>query len=155
MQKTDTVDPVALGEMTEYIISITNGGPSTSTHPVMTDTFPNAKVSAAHFSYQGGLLTSEPAISCKVPSIGATSGTLECTFATITKDKNITVRYKMKAESIVTDGEYSGTQGNDVNVKVDETETLKANNFQTEDTTMRRDAFATDLMLKSRSTKHQ
>ncbi|QIL80362.1 hypothetical protein G7047_10960 [Diaphorobacter sp. HDW4A] len=49
MQKTDTVDPVAFGEMTEYTISITNV--------------------------------------CKEPSISATSGTLECTFVTITKDK--------------------------------------------------------------------
>ena len=158
--KTDLTDPVKLGELTEYVVSITNAGPSIGTNLVMTDVFPNAKASA-RFSYQGGLTTSEPAISCSEPAVGATSGTLTCTFASIKvveRDGNdvknvITVRYKMKAESIVTAGDYSGTQGNDVNVKVDETETIMTNNKATEDTTTRREAVVTDLALSKQVDK--
>lgn len=147
VQKTDTVDPVALGEMTEYILTISNVGPSNGSNLVVTDTFPNAKASA-RFSYQGGLTTSEPATQCVEPKVGATTGKLECTFPTITVGKDITIHYKMKAESITTEGDYGGTQGNDVSVKVDETETLLTNNVATEDTTTRRDAIVTDLSIK-------
>ncbi len=152
VQKTDTVDPVALGDLTEYIITISNAGPSEGTNLVMTDTFPNAKASA-RFSYQGGLVTSTPATSCTEPKVGDTTGVLECSFPSITKGTDITVRYKMKAEFIATEGAYSGTQGNDVHVKVDETETLMTNNDVTEDTTTRRDPVDADLAIAKQADK--
>lgn len=146
VQKTDSLDPLELGALTEYTITISNAGPSDGTQLVMTDTFPNAKASA-RFSYQGGLTTSEPAIACVEPPVGSTSGTLQCRFVRISKSRDITVKYKMKSESIVTPGDYSGTQGNDVQVKVDEPETLLSNNLTTEDTTTRRDPVLTDMAL--------
>lgn len=147
VQKTDSVDPVPLGSETEYTITISNVGPSYGTNLVMTDTFPNAGATA-RFSYQGGLVTSVPG-TCTEPAIGATSGTLECSFPTIAPGAGeaITVRYRMRAESIVTAGDYSGTQGNHVAVSVDETERETTNNATDEDTTTRRDAIATDLAL--------
>ncbi len=147
VHKTDSVDPMPLGGETEYTIAITNVGPSYGTRLVMTDTFPHAQDSA-RFSYQGGLVTSVPG-TCTEPELGATSGTLECVFARIAPGEQgtITVRYKMRAESIVQTGDYSGTQGNHVVVKVDEQEREQANNATDEDTTTRRAAVATDLAL--------
>jgi uncharacterized repeat protein (TIGR01451 family) len=59
----------------------------------------------------------------------------------------ITVKYKMRAESIVTAGAFAGTQRNHVVVSVDENETELGNNEVNEDTTSRRDPIATDLAL--------
>ena len=147
VQKTDSVDPVPLGSETVYTITTTNAGPSYGTHLVMTDTFPNAGATA-RFSYQGDLVTSVPG-TCTEPALGATSGTLECRFSNIAPDaaNAITVRYKMRAESIVATGDYSGTQGNHVMVRVDEQQREQANDATSEDTTTRRDAVATDLGL--------
>ena len=145
VRKTDSADPVDLGDMTTYTITISNAGPSNGTNLVMTDTFPNAKASA-RFSYQGALTLSEPG-TCTEPKVGATNGALICTFATITAHQDIIITYQMKAESVVTEGAYSGTQGNDVKVKVDETELYDTNNDDTEDTTTSRVDVATDLGL--------
>ena len=155
VQKTDSVDPVPLGGETEYTITITNVGPSYGTNLVMTDTFPNAGATA-RFSYQGGLSTSVPG-TCTEPATGATSGTLECRFPTLAPGSGsaITVKYRMRAESIVTAGDYSGTQGNHVAVRVDETEREMTNNATDEDTTTRRDAIATDLALAKAIDKTQ
>lgn len=147
VQKTDSIDPVPLGSETVYTITTTNVGPSYGTNLVMTDTFPNAGATA-RFSYQGELETSVPG-TCTQPAVGATSGTLECRFSNIAPDaaNAITVRYKMRAESIVAAGDYSGTQGNHVKVRVDEQQREEDNDATSEDTTTRRDAVATDLGL--------
>ncbi len=146
VQKTDSVDPVVLGATTRYTVTMRNAGPSYGTQLVMTDTFPNAG-NTARFSYQGGLTASIagvaiPAPACTEPAIGATSGTLTCTFPTIAigPANEVLVEYDMRAESIITAGDYSGTQGNHVVVAVQENETQMGNNQVDEDTTTRRDA---------------
>jgi uncharacterized repeat protein (TIGR01451 family) len=152
VQKTDSVDPVVLGATTRYAINIRNAGPSYGTNLVMTDTFPNAG-NTARFSYQGGLtatVAGNPVTpACTEPAIGATSGTLTCTFPTIAlgQANEVVVEYDMRAESIVTAGDYSGTQGNHAAVAVAENETALDNNQVDEDTTTRREAVATDLGL--------
>ncbi len=146
--KTDSIDPLPLGSETEYTVTIKNAGPSYGTNLVMTDTFPGTTPSAV-FSYQGGLTLSDPEGQCTEPAVGDTTGTIVCTFPRIEpgEGKAILVKYKMRAESIVQTGAYSGTQSNTVTVKVDEPETQMANNETQEDTTTRRDAVATDLAL--------
>jgi len=146
VQKTDSVDPVVLGATTRYTVTMRNAGPSYGTQLVMTDTFPNAG-NTARFSYQGGLTASIagvaiPTPTCTEPAIGATSGTLTCTFPTIAIGlaNQVLVEYDMRAESIITAGDYSGTQGNHVVVAVQENETQMGNNQVDEDTTTRRDA---------------
>lgn len=152
VQKTDSVDPVPLGSDTTYTITIRNAGPSYGTNLVMADTFPNAG-NTARFSYQGHLAATVAGAavtpSCTEPAVGATSGMLRCTFPSIGigAANEIVLTYRMRAESIITAGDYSGTQGNHVVVAVDETETQMANNQVDEDTTTRRDAIATDLAL--------
>ncbi|WP_187265720.1 DUF11 domain-containing protein [Ottowia flava] len=154
VHKTDSVDPVPLGSETEYTVTVTNVGPSFGTQLVVTDTFPNAGASA-RFSYQGGLsatVAGAPltAPDCTEPAVGATSGALVCRFPSIEPGaaKEVVLRYRMRAESIVQPGAYSGTQGNRVVVAVDEEEAEEGNNTVDEDTTTRRDAIATDLELE-------
>lgn len=146
VQKTDSVDPVALGSETMYTVTIRNAGPSIGTNLVMTDTFPNAG-NSARFSYQGNLTAtvagvSVPAPACTAPAVGALTGTLQCTFPTIGvgTSNQVVLTYRMRAESIITAGSYSGTQGNNVKVKVDENETQLTNNEVNEDTTTSRAA---------------
>ncbi|QIL69135.1 IPTL-CTERM sorting domain-containing protein [Diaphorobacter sp. HDW4B] len=153
VQKTDSVDPVVLGAMTRYTVNIRNAGPSYGTNLVMTDTFPNVG-NTARFSYQGNLTASVAGVAvatptCTEPAVGATSGILTCTFPSLAvgADKEVVVQYDMRAESIVTAGDYSGTQGNHVGVKVDENEAEMGNNQVDEDTTTRRAPIATDLGL--------
>ncbi|MBP6406733.1 MAG: DUF11 domain-containing protein [Ramlibacter sp.] len=160
VQKTDSVDPVVLGATTRYTINIRNAGPSYGTQLVMTDTFPNAG-NTARFSYQGGLAATVAGApvtpTCTEPAVGATSGTLTCTFPTIAigAANEVVLRYDMRAESIVTAGDYSGTQGNHVAVAVHENETEMGNNQVDEDTTTRRDPIATDLGLTKEIDKAQ
>ena len=146
VKKVDSVDPLPLGAETEYTITVSNVGPSYGSNLVVVDTFPGSTAPTALFSYQGGLRTSVPG-TCTEPAVGAVTGTLECHFPSIAPGTagDITIQYKMRAESIVTSGAYSGTQSNAVSVKVDEAETESANNATVEDTTTRRDAIGTDL----------
>lgn len=146
VQKTDSVDPVALGAETMYTVTIRNAGPSIGTNLVMIDTFPNAG-NTARFSYQGNLTATVagvnvPAPACTQPATGAMSGTLQCTFPTIGvgASEQVVLTYRMRAESIITAGAYSGTQGNRVTVAVDENETQMTNNQVDEDTTTSRGA---------------
>ena len=153
VHKTDSVDPVSLGGVTEYTITTTNVGPSIATNLVVTDTFPAAgSTPTARFSYQGDLTisiagTSVPTADVTnycttVPAIGDLSGTLECNFPTIgvAAGNSIQIKYKMRAESITVAGAYAGTQRNHVEVKVDETEREASNNLVDEDTTTNRTA---------------
>jgi uncharacterized repeat protein (TIGR01451 family) len=154
VQKHDSIDPLDLGASTTYTIRIDNGGPSYGTNLVMNDVFPDPlRTATATFSYQGGLTVSGGGV-CTEPTIGATAGTLHCTWPGIYSGaaNAQTVTYNMRAETITTVGAYSGTAYNRVTVAVDETETLTTNNEVSEDTTARRVSIATDLALTKTTT---
>ena len=55
VNKVDSVDPVALGLSTRYLIVVANAGPSYATNVVLIDVFPLGGVPSATFSYQGNL----------------------------------------------------------------------------------------------------
>lgn len=137
IDKVDSVDPVALGASTVYTVTVTNGGPSYATNVVMTDTFPSGSPTAT-FSYQGSLTVSPPGGTCVEPSIGATSGTLTCTFPVLANQAQAVVTYAMRAESIASG--VSGTTFNHASVAAAEPETLLTNNATTHATTSRRTA---------------
>ncbi|GAA6121214.1 IPTL-CTERM sorting domain-containing protein [Acidovorax sp. FG27] len=145
VQKTDTVDPVPLGGDTTYRINIRNAGPSYGTNLVLVDTFPIAG-NTARFSYQGQLTASVAGTTvtpaCSEPAIGAMTGTLRCTFPTLAVGvaNEVVLTYRMRAESIIAAGDYSGTQGNKAVVSVDEVEVQLTNNEVNEDTTTSRAA---------------
>lgn len=145
VNKNDSADPIDLGATTRYTITINNTGPSYGTNLVMTDVFPDpGSTPTATFSYQGNLSVGGGG-SCVEPAVGATSGTLSCSFPGIASGQTITVAYDMKAEAITQMGAYSGTAFNKVSVRVDEPETLSTNNDEVEATTTHRTSIATDL----------
>lgn len=147
LNKSDSTDPVTLGQSTTYTITVTNSGPSYGTNVVMTDVFPAPGSSpTATFSYQGALTVNAGGI-CTQPSVGATSGTLRCTFPGLNSGQTATVTYVMRAEALTVAGATSGTAFNRASVTVDETETTLTNNVVTHDTSARRTTVATDLAL--------
>ena len=149
INKTDSSDPVNLGDETTYTITITNSGPSYATNPVMVDTFPApGSTPTATFSYEGALTVSNGG-ACTQPTVGATSGVLRCTFAGLDAGQSATVTYKMRAQTLTQLGATSGTAFNRATVSVDEVETQMLNNSVDESTTARRNAAAlpTDLSI--------
>ncbi|RYF55348.1 MAG: IPTL-CTERM sorting domain-containing protein, partial [Comamonadaceae bacterium] len=147
VNKVDSSDPVDLGQNTTYTITVNNSGPSFGTNVVMTDVFPAPGSSpTATFSYRGSL-TVNAGGSCTEPAVGATSGTLTCSFPGLNSGQSATITYVMRAETLTVAGATSGTAFNEASVVVQETETTLANNAVTHDTTARRFTVATDLAL--------
>ncbi len=147
INKSDTPDPVPLGEVVRYTIRIDNDGPSWGTNPVMTDTFPTpGSEPSAEFSYQGNLSVSNGGV-CDEPAIGALSGVLVCTWPELAGGGFETVEYDMVAERILIPGEVTGTGFNAASVAVDEEETTLANNEVAINTTTRQPEIPTDLAL--------
>ena len=147
VNKVDSADPVDLGQSTTYTITVNNSGPSFGTNVVMTDIFPAPGSSpTATFSYQGSL-TVNAGGACTEPTMGATSGTLTCSFPGLSSGQSATITYVMRAETLTVNGANSGTAFNQASVVVDETETTMANNVVTHDTTARRFTVATDMAL--------
>ncbi|MBO1010084.1 IPTL-CTERM sorting domain-containing protein [Acidovorax sp. SD340] len=147
VNKVDSADPVDLGQSTTYTITVNNSGPSFGTNVVMTDIFPAPGSSpTATFSYQGAL-TVNAGGACTEPTMGATSGTLTCSFPGLSSGQSATITYVMRAETLTVAGATSGTAFNQASVVVEETETTMANNVVTHDTTARRFTVATDLAL--------
>ena len=147
VNKVDSADPVDLGQSTTYTITVNNSGPSFGTNVVMTDIFPAPGSSpTATFSYQGAL-TVNAGGACTEPTMGATSGTLTCSFPGLSSGQSATITYVMRAETLTVNGANSGTAFNQASVVVDETETTLANNVVTHDTTARRFTVATDMAL--------
>ena len=139
VNKVDSVDPVALGQTTRYTITVANAGPSFATNVRMDDTFPQGGTPTATFSYQGNLaLSPSGAGTCIEPAIGATSGTLQCTFPGIASGQAVVVAYDMRAESIAAG--VSGTTFNTASVSANEPETQPGNNQAVHATTTRRTA---------------
>jgi uncharacterized repeat protein (TIGR01451 family) len=152
VNKDDSVDPVDLGQLTTYTVTITNGGPSFGTNVRMTDVFPApGNTPTAVFSYLGNL-TVNASGSCSSIPVGALSGTLTCTFPTLASGQSAVVTYQMRAETLLVPGATSGTGFNRVSVAVDEPETTLANNVVLEDTTARRLAVPTDLSIVKTAT---
>lgn len=148
INKVDSADPVSLGQMTKYTITMTNAGPSYGTNLVMTDVFPApGSTPTATFSYQGNLTVDNGGSCTQVPAIGATAGTLHCSFPGLESGRSAVVTYDMRAEALLVPGATSGTAFNKATTGVDETERLMSNNDITEQTTTNRTAIPTDLAI--------
>ncbi len=131
VNKTDNIDPVAVGGDVTYTVTVRNNGPSTSENVVMTDTLPPSLL-----SYQSFTATSNNSpVSCgTVPAVGDVGGTLECTWPFIKANSSEQVTLTMR-------GLAKGTAVNNVSVKSDETdqgwESNLLNNNASADTTLR------------------
>ncbi|MDA8455526.1 DUF11 domain-containing protein [Acidovorax sp. GBBC 3334] len=150
-----SADAIALGAETTYTITVKNSGPSFGTNVVMTDTFPvthptNGATSAT-FGYTGNLTVDQNG-TCTQPAVGATTGSVVCTFPGLAKDEIATITFRMKALSLPA-GAESGTVFHKAVVTVRETEFLRGgqdvlvNNTTYDQTSTKRDPIATDLSI--------
>lgn len=167
-----TADGLALGEETEYIITVSNTGKSVATGISMTDMFPSVmdgEASTAMFEYLGlvsitgehqeinevGGFNDYTMISdtyshgiCSEPERGATSGTLSCLIPVLAPGDSVKIRFKMKAKDLP-EGANIGTIYHTATVKPIETEYLSngkdvLDNNSTDDRTSA-NRFAVDL----------
>lgn len=155
-----TNDGLLAGEGTRYTITVTNAGPSYATNVVMSDAFPvnlSASVpSTATFSYQGGLAIGGAAtavtgtVACTQPTVGATSGPLQCTIPVLPPGASVTISFDMNAQSLPP-GASTGTIYHRATVTPFETEWLSngndviVNNTTTDRTSMSLTANNVDL----------
>ena len=147
VNKSDNPDPVALGSLTTYTVTITNNGPSFGTNVQLTDVFPApGSTPTAVFSYQGTLAV-DTGGTCTEPAPGTANGTISCAFPLLAPNETATITYKMRADSIIGAGANSGTLSSRASVTVTEAETQLANNVAIENTTTNRAAVATDLQI--------
>jgi uncharacterized repeat protein (TIGR01451 family) len=113
--KTDSLDPVAIGEDTVYTVTIRNNGPSVAENATMTDTLPSSRLSFQGVSVNGGG-------SCgTVPAVGSIGGTVVCTWPRLgageTRVATITMRGVAKgpAQNVATASSDESLAGFDTN----------------------------------------
>ncbi|MFK7743893.1 MAG: SdrD B-like domain-containing protein [Roseobacter sp.] len=128
VNKTESIDPVAIGEDTVYSVLVRNLGPSAAENVVVTDILPPSGI-----SYQSHTIAADG--SCPItPNPGDLNGTLTCTFPILPAGEARTI-------TITARGEAKGTVTNQANTSSDETDsgfdTNTANNAQSENTTVR------------------
>ncbi|WP_181366336.1 DUF7507 domain-containing protein [Albidovulum aquaemixtae] len=126
--KTESVDPVAVGDLTVYSLTVTNNGPSSAENVVVTDQMPPALISyQSHTVPAGGVCSS-------VPAANSLGGTLTCSFATIPSGQSRVI-------TITARGDAKGTASNQVSITSDEIaagfDTDPLNNSDIENTTVR------------------
>lgn len=127
VNKTDSVDPVAVGSSTVYTITITNSGPSDAENVVVTDTMPPVGLSFQSHTISSG--------SCStVPAVNSVGGILICNIPRIVAGATATITTTMN-------GVVKGVRTNRVSVESDETvagfDILPGNNSTTQATTVR------------------
>lgn len=126
--KTESVDPVAVGDTTVYSITVTNNGPSASENVVLNDLMPAALISyQSHTVPAGGTCGT-------VPAVGSTGGILNCSFAQIPAGQSRVITVTGLAVA-------KGTATNRVNMTSDEIaagfDTDSLNDSDVENTTVR------------------
>lgn len=128
INKTESVDPLAVGDNTVYTVTVTNQGPSAAENVVITDTLPPTRLSyQSHTPPAGG--------SCStVPAVNSTGGTLVCQvpYLPAGQSRSLTVTMQGIAKGVAT---------NTASVSSDESllgfDTNAVNNSVTENTTVR------------------
>jgi uncharacterized repeat protein (TIGR01451 family) len=127
LNKDDSVDPLAVGDNVNYIITVTNIGPSTSENVVVTDTLPATGLSFQSVASSVG--------SCPVtPAGGAIGGVVTCNLgsmlagatATVTVTMTGTAKGVITNNATVTSTETGLGFENAANNSVDETTTIRS-----------------------------
>lgn len=128
VNKDDTVDPMPVSTQTEYIVTVTNLGPSAAENVVVTDTMPVDRI-----DYRSHVVPADGTCGT-VPAPATLGGTLECTFPMLAAGETRMIRILGQAVA-------KGTTTNAVSVRSSETdlgfEPNTANNTATETTTAR------------------
>lgn len=107
LNKTESVDPVAVGDSTVYTITVTNSGPSAAENVVITDTLPPAGLSFQSVTNTFG--------SCPTtPALNAVGGTLECNLGYIATNS-------VRSITVTMNGVSKGVHNNTASVTSNET----------------------------------
>jgi uncharacterized repeat protein (TIGR01451 family) len=127
INKSESVDPVAVGNNTVYTVRVNNDGPSDAENVVITDNLPTAGLSFQSVSITGG--------SCSaVPAVNSFGGTLTCSFPRVaangTQAFTVTMKGTTKgiytnAASVVSDESLNGFDFNTVNNNTTENTTVR------------------------------
>ena len=128
VNKTDSVDPLPVGDNTVYRITVTNSGPSVATDVVVTDEMP-----AAHIAYLSHTVPGDGTCST-LPTAGTPGGQLACNFPLLEVGDSRVIE-------ITAQGLAKGVPVNRVEVASEETrqgfEPNLADNVATQPTTLR------------------
>jgi uncharacterized repeat protein (TIGR01451 family)/fimbrial isopeptide formation D2 family protein len=128
INKTDSVDPLAVGDNTVYTVTVTNLGPSAAESVVMTDTLPLTRL-----SFQANTVPAGGACPT-VPAVGSTGGTLICQVPTLAAGQS-------RSFTVTMQGVSKGVDSNAVSVTSTEVaagfDTNAGNNSVSETTTVR------------------
>jgi large repetitive protein len=123
----DSPDPVAVGDLVTYTLTVTNNGPSFAENVRLIDALPASKLSFVSLSSPAGA-------SCTTPAVGATGGNVDCQLGGLAANASLQVTVQMK-------GEAKGTDTSTLIVSSDETvagfDSQMGNNSVTEQTTVR------------------
>lgn len=109
VNKTDSIDPLPIGDDTGYTVTVTNLGPSAAENVVATDLMPGTNLSYRAHTVSGG------GVCGTVPAVDSLGGTLECTFPVVPGGESRTIQ-------ITARGVARGVGTNAVSVSSDETD---------------------------------
>ncbi|MEM7243087.1 MAG: SdrD B-like domain-containing protein [Pseudomonadota bacterium] len=127
VQKSDSVDPLPLGDNTVYTLTVRNLGPSAAQNVALTDTLPPSGLEFV-------AATPDAGGSCTSPAVGSVGGTLACDFPYLAAGEVFEVQVEMT-------GIAKGTADNTVTVTSTEVaqgyDTNTANNTAIESTSVR------------------
>ncbi len=126
VNKTDSIDPVAVGQDTVYTISVTNRGPSAAENVVVTDDMP-----ASGLAFRSHTIPSDGSCS-SVPAVDSVGGQLVCSFPVLPASQSRQIQ-------ITARGTAKGTATNNASVASDESgsDTNPGNDTTDERTTVR------------------
>ncbi|HZV61575.1 MAG TPA: SdrD B-like domain-containing protein [Methylophilaceae bacterium] len=99
INKSDSVDPLAVGDSTVYTITVNNQGPSAAENVVVTDTLPATGLSFQSATPSAGSCPTQPAVN-------AVGGTIICNLGYIpaSSSRTISVNMTATAKGVVTNG---------------------------------------------------
>ncbi|MCU0633560.1 MAG: hypothetical protein MUE41_01700 [Gemmatimonadaceae bacterium] len=92
VNKSESVDPLVIGDQTIYTVTASNTGPSDAEELVITDTLPSAGLSFQSFSAPGG--SCDPA-----PAVDAYGGVIRCTFPRLASGASQAITVTMRGDA--------------------------------------------------------
>ena len=123
--KTDSPDPVAIGNNIVYTITANNNGPASASNVTLSDTVPGGTTFKA--------LSSPVGWSCTNPSQGQT-GSVSCSIAGFAQGASAVFQLTVKVNSSVTD---ESTISNTASISSSTTDSMPGNNSATQTTTVK------------------
>lgn len=161
LNKVDTVDPNAVGDNTQYTVTVSNSGPSAVENVVLTDTLPVAGLSFVSASSATGVFDS-------LPSVDDVGGTVTWNVGYMGSGSVATLTVTMKgvakgvytnSAEVTSDATTSGYETNEGNNSADESTTVRTkadmevvSKIASADPVLLRQDFHFDILVRNNST---